>query len=184
MGSIGCFPWISASRLFMLEGSPSVRGRVPNRLGGVAYFHAVPNAMKRSAASLLALLFLAVEVAAPLSVARGEGAPSPAAESVDLFDAMKSGSVDATFVAARTLVTGRALWHRARTRRLVWPSAISMVVMAVPGIQVAKCQYFLRTRLIVSRALLPLLRRCSPAAAGAHAQASATSCAGVQPSDS
>jgi hypothetical protein len=56
--------------------------------------------MKRSAASWFALLFLVAEVAAPLSLARGEGVPSPTTvESVDMFDAMKSGSIDATFVA-------------------------------------------------------------------------------------
>lgn len=61
---------------------------------------AVKIAMKRSAASFFALLFLAAEVSAPLSQARGEGAPEKApVASVDLFDAMKSGAVDAEFVA-------------------------------------------------------------------------------------
>lgn len=56
--------------------------------------------MKRSAASFFALLFLAAEVGAPVSIARGEGASNAApVASVDLFDAMKSGSVEAEFVA-------------------------------------------------------------------------------------
>ncbi|HEY1068373.1 MAG TPA: hypothetical protein VGE52_19780, partial [Pirellulales bacterium] len=56
--------------------------------------------MKRYAASFFALLFLAAEVSSPLSQARGEGASEQApVASVDLFDAMKSGSVEVEFVA-------------------------------------------------------------------------------------
>ena len=67
--------------------------------------------MNRSAASWFALLFLVAEVAAPLSAARGEGANSSTpVESIDLFDAMKSGSLDATFVA-KSSKRGRIIMH-------------------------------------------------------------------------
>jgi hypothetical protein len=54
--------------------------------------------MNRSVASVLAALFLAAELAAPLTLARAESAAAGGA-AVDLFDAMQRGDVEATFVA-------------------------------------------------------------------------------------
>ena len=57
--------------------------------------------MNRTFAPLLAVLFLGAELAGTLSRAQGESSPAAAeaAESMDLFDAMQDGSVEATFVA-------------------------------------------------------------------------------------
>jgi hypothetical protein len=53
--------------------------------------------MNRFVTPVLAVLFLAAELAAPLTMVRAESAPT--ADAVDLFDAMQSGDVEATFVA-------------------------------------------------------------------------------------
>jgi len=72
--------------------------------------------MNRSVAPVLAVLFLAAELCAPLSLARAESAKAAAAkaaatetpEAVDLFDAMQDGTVDAKFIA-RSSKRGRII---------------------------------------------------------------------------
>ncbi|HEX6961707.1 MAG TPA: hypothetical protein VF175_07565 [Lacipirellula sp.] len=55
--------------------------------------------MNRSANALIALLFLSAELAGPLALVRGETKAAVQPEELELFDAMQSGEVEATFVA-------------------------------------------------------------------------------------
>jgi hypothetical protein len=59
--------------------------------------------MNRSVAPLLAVLFLGVELLAPMSLARGESSTASEPAALDLFDAMQTGAVDAKFVARNSL---------------------------------------------------------------------------------
>jgi hypothetical protein len=107
------------------------RGKVPLRRGRTRF--AQHFAMNRSLASVLAVLFLAAELSAPLTLARAESAPK-GNPSVDLFDAMQNGDVEAKFIA-RNSKEGRIVIKNKTAKELAVniPDAFIGVPMAQFG---------------------------------------------------